>query len=159
MVDNWLPLLIKFKVCSFRKFYWVSWHLTLYSWAILVWYDTTTFALVPNMPRTMQELLQDFQNILNSFNEHEKILEERRLSMTYFSLWKSKSDVADDQTKNSNLKRLRMNLKNDFDVFCDKEIESIKTCCKNSTAEILSSWWHPFKIVFCSTDNEMNLKC
>ena len=80
------------------------------------------------MPRTMQELLQDFQNILNSFNEHEKILEERRLSMTYFSLWKSKLDVADDQTKNSNLKRLRMNLKNDFDVFCDKADLKTKCC-------------------------------
>ena len=91
------------------------------------------------MPRTMQELLRDFQIILNNFNEHERIQEERRLSLTYFSLWKEKSDVADDQTKNSKLKRLRMNLKNDFDVFCDKEIESIKTSCKNSTAEILSS--------------------
>ena len=92
------------------------------------------------MPRTLQELYWDFQKILNDFNDHERSKEERRLSMTYFSLWKSKSEIEDEETKAaSKLKRLRMNLKNDFDEFCDKEIDSIKKCCKKSTTEIVSS--------------------
>ena len=88
------------------------------------------------MLKTMQELLKDFDDSINLFNELVKHQEERRLSLTYFTLWRTKFEISEDETKNSNLKCLRLNLKNDFNQFCDKEIESIKNCCKNSMLEL-----------------------
>ena len=91
------------------------------------------------MLRTLEELNDLFCCTIKEFNGKAKIIEDRRLSETYFDRWKSKAEIEEMETKQMNIKILRLNLKNDFDLFCDKEIESIKIFCEESKVKILMS--------------------
>ena len=88
------------------------------------------------MLRTMQELQELFRETINTFNWIEKEKKERRLSEEFFEIWKSKAVKEEGET---NVRCLRFTFKNEFDLFCDKEIESIKMFCRESKLEILIS--------------------
>ena len=96
-----------------------------------------TFYLEAKMLRTMQELQDIFRQTINQFNEVEREKQEKRLSEEFFEMWKAKAEKEEGET---NVRCLRFTFKSEFDLFCDKEIESIKMFCKESKLEILISW-------------------